>query len=322
MIRIFCGVWNLHGRSAPADVGPWLAKQPAHHVYVVGTCECEQSIEKSMIWADKSRWEAQVGNHLGEDFRMIKAHNMGAIHVMVFAHRFLWKYIWDIKSAQVATGIGNSIGNKGGTQVAFNVGRTSVLFVNAHLAAHEHKMNDRTKNLTRILVDSPLRANKANSGVHEDFDLAFLMGDLNARVDAPRAEVDAWLSNVRLDKCLERDQLLPLIGADLNQQFDAAVGLWPLFNEAAIRFPPTYKFDANTDNYDSSKKQRVPSWTDRILWRRDSRAQCLAYGSVPSLRCSDHKPVFAQFEATVDLDNWEGLLEKGSDKQSAVCSVQ
>ena len=39
------------------------------------------------------------------------------------------------------------------------------------------------------------------------------------------------------------------------------------FQEAAIHFPPTFKFDPGTNDYDSSSKQRVPSYTDRILYK-------------------------------------------------------
>mmetsp|Transcript_142608 Transcript_142608/g.371552 ORF Transcript_142608/g.371552 Transcript_142608/m.371552 type:complete len:703 (+) Transcript_142608:110-2218(+) len=323
VLRIFCGVWNLHGKSAPADLSAWLVTQPQHHVYVVGTCECERSIEKSMIWADKSRWEAQVCNHLGKEYRMIRSHNMSAIHVMVLVHRYLWRYIWDIKSAQVATGFGNLIGNKGGTQIGFNVGRTSILCVNAHLAAHASKMKERTQNLARILVDSPIRREKASSGVHEDYDRVFFMGDLNPRLNAKRTDVDAWLAGKQLDKCLEKDQLLPLLHSELGDQVDSLAGMWPWFEEAAIQFPPTYKFDTHTDRYDSSKKQRVPSWTDRILWKRDSQVRSLAYGSIESLQCSDHRPIFAQFEVMVDLDHWEGPeVDSTKDKKSTVCCVQ
>lgn len=38
------------------------------------------------------------------------------------------------------------------------------------------------------------------------------------------------------------------------------------FFEPPIAFPPTYKFDVGTNNYDTSEKMRIPSWTDRILF--------------------------------------------------------
>jgi hypothetical protein len=47
------------------------------------------------------------------------------------------------------------------------------------------------------------------------------------------------------------------------------------FEEEAIAFPPTYRFDRESDVYDSSEKRRIPAYTDRILYKavrcRDAR---------------------------------------------------
>jgi hypothetical protein len=290
---------------------------------VIGTCECERSIEKSFLFASKARWEQQVAAHFGDDYTMVGAHNMSAVHIMVFIHRYLWRYCWNIKTAQVATGFANVVGNKGGTQVGFSLGHTSVLFMNAHLAAHAGQMKERTQSLTRILVDSPIRRETTNAGLHEEYDRVFFMGDLNPRLDATRSDVDAWLAKQQFGECLERDQLLPLLRADPGlARGDGPAGMWPAFEEARIEFPPTYKYDSGTDRYDSSKKQRVPSWTDRILWKRDNQIRSMSYSSIQTLQCSDHRPIFAQFEVTVDLDNWAGPQAERPKGDSKVCSIQ
>jgi len=323
-LRVFCGVWNLHGKRAPADISAWVPKRPGHHIYAIGTCECERSAEMSWLWASKARWEQQVADHLGDDYIMAGSHNMSAIHVMVFIHRYLWRYCWDIKTGQVATGFANLLGNKGGTQVALRIGHTSFLFVNAHLAAHQKKMRERTQNLTRILADSPIRHAKVGDGVHDEYDRVFFMGDLNPRLDAKRDEVDEWLAAGNLSNCLERDQLLPLLRDNGDKaKGDHCPGMWPIFEEAPITFPPTYKFDAYTDFYDTSSKRRVPSWTDRILWKRDTCIWSVAYDSVRSLQSSDHRPVFGQFEVSTDLDEREGPpCPERTGLVSSVCCVQ
>lgn len=56
-----------------------------------------------------------------------------------------------------------------------------------------------------------------------------------------------------------------------------------------------------------SEKARIPAWTDRIL-RKGSNLRQLAYNSAP-LRFSDHRPVYAVFECTVNIVN-EKLRDK------------
>ena len=105
--------------------------------------------------------------------------------------------------------------------------------------------------------------------------------------------------------------------------------------QGPLFFRPTYKYDVGTDVYDTSKKQRVPSWTDRVLWwsaagaagaarqgggQGDSKAddddsaieskldagaargcEVLRYASVDDVKVSDHRAVYAIFRVPVSL---------------------
>ena len=62
-----------------------------------------------------------------------------------------------------------------------------------------------------------------------------------------------------------------------------------------------YKFDAGTNVYDTSEKQRVPAWTDRVLVKsigsaHQDDAEVLEYSifveGTTDVK-SDHKPVYA-----------------------------
>ena len=54
-----------------------------------------------------------------------------------------------------------------------------------------------------------------------------------------------------INSLLEHDQLHQLRGSH---------PLVDQYKEGPIRFLPTYKYDYNTNIYDTSKKQRTPSW--------------------------------------------------------------
>jgi phosphatidylinositol-bisphosphatase len=73
------------------------------------------------------------------------------------------------------------------------------------------------------------------------------------------------------------------------------------FSEQPISFPPSYKFDLNSDVYDTSELGRVPSWTDRILFRalhKDTIFGC-EYDSCKTIKTSDHRPVYGIFRVTI-----------------------
>ena len=63
--------------------------------------------------------------------------------------------------------------------------------------------------------------------------------------------------------------------------------------EAEIKFPPTYKYKKNTNSYNISK--RVPSWTDRILYKNKENIKSILYDRI-DMDLSDHKPIVGFFE--------------------------
>ena len=125
-------------------------------------------------------------------------------------------------------------------------------------------------------------------------DRAFFCGDLNYRVDLPREvteytilkgdkETD-WLS------LFQHDQLFRTLTEGR---------AFPGFTEGTIKFAPTFKFDKETGDYDTSHKQRIPAWTDRILFKPWG-TRVLSYDSVPGSQHSDHRPVHGTFRINME----------------------
>lgn len=67
-------------------------------------------------------------------------------------------------------------------------------------------------------------------------------------------------------------------------------------DEAEISFPPTYKYVKGTSFYNLSK--RVPSWTDRILFKKGGKIRTILYDRV-CIHFSDHKPIIGLFEIDI-----------------------
>jgi hypothetical protein len=126
-------------------------------------------------------------------------------------------------------------------------------------------------------------------------------GDLNYRIDAiPRNTVVDMIKRNELSKLLERDQIM------LSRRRVSGFRLSP-FAEAPITFAPTYKYDAGTDNYDSSEKKRSPAWCDRLLYRGPGRIKQIEYRR-HEVKVSDHRPVSGTFKIrvkTIDVNKRE-----------------
>jgi hypothetical protein len=154
-LRIYSVTWNMHAKPPPADLS-LLLPVGQHHLYAVGTEECERGIAGSLLRASKPQWEKRVAAAMGEQYCLIASRGLGATHLAVFIHRALVSAVSDVQSAAVACGVGNRVGNKGGVGVSFMIGKTSFLFVNCHLAAHQNAVARRNRDYWRIETQLPL----------------------------------------------------------------------------------------------------------------------------------------------------------------------
>lgn len=84
------------------------------------------------------------------------------------------------------------------------------------------------------------------------------------------------------------------------------------FKEGPLYFDPTYKYNFNSNEYDTSSKARIPAWCDRIFFEakdtETSHLQQVLY-SRSELRLSDHRPVYGLFEAKIRTINEEKMQE-------------
>jgi phosphatidylinositol-bisphosphatase len=141
-----------------------------------------------------------------------------------------------------------------------------------------------------------------------DHDVVFWAGDLNWRLELGIDEVKRLIKEAQFEgMLLKYDQLRSEMQAkacfqEFQEQKIESVKCSVGFPRASLiytlpcSFAPTYKFDRGTQTYDTSEKKRVPSWTDRILWKHNGGlVQPIHYDSCPSISISDHKPISASF---------------------------
>lgn len=293
-MSLFIGTWNMHSeKDVPLLVEEFLMPPECEYLqdmYVIGTQECTPH---------KREWEVTVQATLGPTHVLVRSESLGDIHLIILVRREMIWIIRDVQSSTVACGAGGVMRNKGAVGIILTIFGSSMLFITAHLRAHTTKVKERNVDAVRIStsLDFSRYSVKQTPGDEvppdctENVDCVFWSGDLNYRVTCERDVAEKAIQNSNLEPLIKNDQLLEQI-----REKAAFRG----FSEAPIRFPPTFKFDPGSSEYDTSAKQRVPSWTDRILYksRQDSITPQI-YHYCPNLTFSDHRPVFGVYLVTL-----------------------
>ena len=324
-INVLVGTYNLNGKTAgiKEDLSPWLnAHGKSIDVVVVGFQEIVELSPQQIMSTDPNRrliWEKAVRQCLNgdpdekadtatgaDDYVLLRSGQLVGAALLVFVRSSLLSRIANVEGAIKKTGMSGIAGNKGAVAIRMEIDSTSVCFVTAHLAAGFGNYDERNRDYTTIT--SGLRFARDRS--IDDHEVIIWAGDFNYRIGLSYDKARSLAQDVMQDGHRAEDSLGKLYENDqLNIQMVQG-NCFQFYREGRVGFLPTYKYDLGKDEFDSSDKQRIPAWTDRILYKVNqknlqqgddlgTKLKQLEYDSVMQMRFSDHRPVYSTFELGV-----------------------
>lgn len=303
-INIWIGTFNLNGKTTGVseNLTPWLCPNVEQELrlpelYGVAFQEIVDLDVQQIMSTDPHRrqlWEEAVRNTLNanakrygsEDYVLLRGGQLVGASLSIFVKTSVLPFIKNVEGAVKKTGMSGMAGNKGAVAIRMDYADTSICLVTAHLAAGFANYEERNQDYRTI--SQGLRFQRDRS--IEDHKTVIWFGDFNYRIGISNERARQLIDKRDLGTLYENDQLnLQMVHGKC----------FPHYSETTPEFLPTYKFNLNTDEYDTSEKARIPAWCDRILTRGTNLRQ-IHYDSVP-LRFSDHRPVWGLFRCTIGV---------------------
>ncbi|KAL9242710.1 hypothetical protein vseg_016685 [Gypsophila vaccaria] len=229
----------------------------------------------------------------------IVSKQMVGIYISVWVRRKLRRHISNLKVSPVGVGLMGYMGNKGSISVSMSLYQSRLCFVCSHLSSG-HKDGDqhrRNANVYEIIRRTRFSSifNSSNPTTIPSHDHIFWFGDLNYRLNMTDSEIRKLVAKKKWNELLNNDQLSRELRS--GRVFDG-------WKEGPINFPPTYKYEFNSDRYvgenpKEGEKRRSPAWCDRILWSGKGIRQHFYRRSETKL--SDHRPISSSFSIEVEV---------------------
>ncbi|KAI8808849.1 Endonuclease/exonuclease/phosphatase [Cladochytrium replicatum] len=247
------------------------------------------------------------------DYKLVESRQLVGLFQFVMVRTDNKFTVREVQCEMTKTGLKGYHGNKGAIATRLIIEDSSFCFVNCHLAAHQKEISARNNDTATIIKDMSFRecpdqtdgvfVNGGDGSMILDHEMVIWSGDLNYRIDLPREQVIAAINQRNWDVLMRYDQLLV-------QRATNSLFALKSFQEGALNFAPTFKYDPGTDQYDTSEKQRTPAWCDRILFRGGGVEQ--TYYKRYECRISDHRPIASGFLVrvkSVDKDSKRAVYE-------------
>lgn len=190
--------------------------------------------------------------------------------------------------------------NKGGIIFPVTIGAARLVFIGCHLSAHSENWEARNQEVRQLL-----------SLINDKYDYAAIVGDLNYRIELSYEQCVELIREKKVAELISKDQLHITRGrsSDMNR-----------LKEPVHKFMPTFKFDEDSDVYDTSAKKRVPSYTDRVLLARGRKRLCVGTSaSIVTTAEGMDTPNFPGMPKCVDFFSGTSRF---SDHRSVLCSYK
>ena len=258
---------------------------------------------KSMIQDSLNNISKKYGDKESNDeYVLIKTLELVGILMVILVKRKYFSSIKNIDYSITKTGVGGLTGNKGSVFYRFELFNKSFAFVSGHYAAGQSALKNRIEELTTVMNFNFGQTNQNISykGKVIEHDYWYIIGDLNFRIDMENDVVRSLIKKDDFSRLMYYDQLNKTRTED--KQFSC-------LTEGQIKFPPTYKYEIGTMEY-ATKKNRVPSWCDRILYKKCDIIELLEYNSIQDISFSDHKPVYGFFKVELKKEKFKDINNK------------
>ncbi|KAI6688911.1 hypothetical protein NL676_025739 [Syzygium grande] len=271
--------WNMNGQVSHEDLAELVESKRKFDLLVVGLQEAPRKSISRMLQATLAETHVSLGKAI-----------LQSVQLYIFGPRDSESYANELKvDKQSVGGLGGLIRRKkGAVAIHVNFRGIRMVFISCHLSAHAHNVEERNSQF-RHISHSLFTKSKHWNPYAPPAQLTVWLGDLNYRLQG----IDTQPAR----KLICKDLHTMLIGKDQLLQEAERGEIFSGYSEGTLKFKPTYKYDVGSSDYDTSHKVRVPSWTDRILFKIEDAGKVKAilrsYESVDCIESSDHKPVKA-----------------------------
>ncbi|KAL5780407.1 hypothetical protein ACOSQ2_011144 [Xanthoceras sorbifolium] len=269
--------WNMNGQVSYEDLVGMIGSNRKFDLLVVGLQEVPRDNIAPLLQSALAQTHVLLAKAI-----------MQSLHLYVFGPKNSEVFIKELKVDKYSVGgFGGLISRKkGAVAIRINYKGIRMVYISCHLSAHARNVDERNAQCRHI---SHSLFSKNVNPYARPTQITVWLGDLNYRIQGITTHPARNLIQKDLQGLLtSKDQLLQ--EAERGKIFDG-------YCEGSLTFKPTYKYNIGSSNYDTSYKVRVPSWTDRILFKIEDpdkiNASLHCYESIDDIYSSDHKPVKA-----------------------------